>query len=242
MKKVIGMMLGAMLALSPVPYLLTPAFATGGTLSLSPATGTFNKGCNFTLTINLDTGGAQTDGTDAIVFYDPTRFTAQKINSGTIYSDYPGNNIDPATGRITISGLSSISSAFAGTGTLATVDFKVVEDAPPGTSQIKFDFDPTDKAKTTDSNVVERGTVADILNQVVDGNYTIGTGVCTGATKTSTGTEVNTKKPVGGVEEKPTVVETKESLPVGADFRTTLIIGTAGSLLVILGILGLALL
>lgn len=229
------------LILSTFYFLPTTVFAAGATLSLSPSTGTFNKGCTFSLSVNLDTGNAQTDGTDAIIFYDPTRFRAQAVRSGTIYSDYPGNNIDVATGKITISGLSSVSSAFSGAGTLATIDFIVVADAPVGTSQVKFDFNAADKTKTTDSNVVERGTVADILNQVVDGNYTIGSGTCGVVNITGSGGVggdiVVTKTPVGGT------VPTKEPvLPQSGDFSSTMVIAFVGSALTVLGILGLALL
>ncbi|MBU3957414.1 hypothetical protein KKI19_04045 [Patescibacteria group bacterium] len=205
-------------------------------MSLSPSTGIFNKGCSFSIDINLDTGGAQTDGTDAILFYDPTRFNATLIRSGTIYSDYPGNSIDPQNGKITISGLASVSSAFAGSGVLATIDFIAQETAPEGVAQIKFDFDPNDKAKTTDSNVVERGTVADILTQITDGSYTIGAGSCV-----ATGSAVPRGSTGDGVV-VPTKVPPTKPLPQSADFQTTLMVGFVGSLMAILGIIGLALL
>lgn len=216
-------------------------YAQQATLALSPSTGTFNKGCTFSLKIDLNTGGAQTDGTDAIVLYDPSRFTANSITSGTIYPDYPGNNIDAQAGKITVSGLASVATPFSGQGTLATVNFTVTATAPAGSSQIRFDFDPNDKAKTTDSNVVERGTVVDILNSVTDGTYTIGSGAC-GTTGTpapgvyytpgtgSTGTPSATFQPY------PT------PLPNTGTAEVTFILAVAGSILTILGILGLALL
>lgn len=217
------------------PLFLLPStiYAVGATLSLSPATGTFNRGCAFSLEMKLDTGGAQTDGTDAILFYDSTRFTATAVKSGTIYSDYPGNNIDSQQGKITVSGLASATSAFSGSGTLATIDFTVLENAPTGISQMKFDFDANDKAKTTDSNVVEKGTVADILSAVGNGSFTIGTGIC------GTVTPTIGVKPIGGTEPLPTKTPV---LPQSGSFETTMILASVGSLLVILGILGLALL
>lgn len=212
------------------------AMAAGATLSLSPPTGTFNQGCSFSVDILLDTGGVQTDGTDAILFYDPTRFGASKIRSGTIYSDYPGNSIDAQNGKITVSGLSSVASAFSGQGILASIDFTVASAAPASATQIKFDFDPNDKAKTTDSNVVERGTVADILNQVSNGNYTIGTGSCL-ATGSATPAPIYQGSP--GDQTPP--AEPKP-LPQSADFNSTVILVSTGAILIILGILGLALL
>src|SRR3990167_1954516 len=230
--------------------LVSLAAVLAASLSLSPASGTFNKGCNFSLQIVLDTGSAQTDGTDAIVTYDQSKFSATSISSGSIYPDYPGNNIDDTTGKLTVSGLASVSSPFTGKGTLATVNFTVKENAGPGVSQMKFDFNANDKTNTTDSNVVERGTVADVLSSVVNGNYTVGaTGACANATPTP--------RPRGAGPGEPatpsaTLAPTLDCLVnqiivngvcqnLGAA-ELTYTVAIVGSILTILGILGLALL
>ncbi len=216
-------------------------FAQTATLSLEPSTGTFNRGCNFSLNVVLDTGGTQTDGTDAILIYDPSRFNATSITNGTVYPDYPGNNIDVQNGRITISGLASVNTPFSSKGTLATVNFTVQSNAPAGVAQVKFDFLPTDKAKTTDSNVVERGTLVDTLNSVVDGNYTIGTGAC-GQTAAPP-----TTRPGGGPiistpsSTMPLPTKTPYLPPAGSE-QLTFTLAIFGGALTILGILGLALL
>lgn len=211
------------------------SLAAGATLSLSPETGTFNTGCNFSLAVNVDTGGYETDGTDAILTYDTTRFMANKINNGSIYQDYPGNNIDAQNGKITISGLSSVGSAYKGAGTLATINFTVAADAPAGASQIKFDFDPTNKAKTTDSNVVERGTMAETLNQVVDGNYVVGTGSCARGGPTPLSTPSATiYKPPPVITNKPPCTDP----PCGAVDNTILLI-LSGTVLTMFGAVGL---
>lgn len=223
-----------------INFILSPGlvFAQAATLSLSPASGTFNKSCNFSLNIVLNTGSAQTDGTDAILIYDSSRFSAKTITSGTIYPDYPGNNIDEQNGRITVSGLASVSSSFSGTGTLATINFQVLDNAPSGVSQIKFDFDPADKAKTTDSNVVERGTVADILNSVTNGNYTVGSGTaCAGGGTTGGGGTKGGQGASGSGTLQPTPVPT---LPPAGNTELTYTLAIVGSVLTILGILGLA--
>lgn len=215
--------------------------AAGATLSLSPASGTFNKNCNFSLQILVDTGGYETDGTDAIVTYDNTRFTANKINNGTVYQDYPGNNINAQNGKITVSGLSSAGSAYKGSGILATVDFTVVGTAPVGATQIKFDFDPTNKAKTTDSNVVERGTMAEVLNQVVDGNYVIGTGGCVGVGGTGVPIVAPSVVAPPTVVYQPVVTAAPTTPPLSrtADINTTMVILLAATSLTMLGIFGL---
>lgn len=218
--------------------LVLPSVALAATLSLSPPNGTFNKGCSFALEIKLDTVGAQTDGTDAIVLYDQGKLLATSISSGSIYSDYPGNNIDDTSGKITVSGLASVSSAFSGTGTLATINFTVRETSSTGATMIKFDFDANDKTKTTDSNVVQRGTVLDILNSVSSGNYTIGTGTC--------GSVVTTLPKTGQGAVAVSTPSAQEiplkTLPPAGSEQLTFTLTIVGSVLTILGILGLALL
>lgn len=216
--------------------------AAGATLTLSPASGTFNKGCGFTINVLLDTGGAATDGTDAIIFYDPTRFKANQIRSGTIYADYPRNLIDAQNGKITISGLASVSTAFTGAGTLGTIDFEVLSTAPEGATQMTFDFDASNPSKTTDSNVAERGTVADILSAVGNGSYLVGTGSCTAVSPTQTpgGSGMYTL-PVGSPV-TVTATPIPATLPQAGVLENTLMIVAIGSALTILGILGLVLL
>ncbi len=235
MKIILLSLKNLIIAIFALFFAAMPAYAAQASLSLSPATGTFNKGCSFTVTIKLDTGGAQTDGTDVILLYDAGKLstTTASIASGTIYPDYPGNNADQQNGKVTISGLASVTSAFVGQGTLATIAFTVNADAAEGPAKVRFDFDPSNKAKTTDSNVVERGTVTDILSSVVDGNYTIGsgTGCTTGGGKGGGGTPSaqpkNLDQAVGGKT---------------GSAQLTFTVAIVGSVLTILGILGLVLL
>lgn len=172
--------------------LMLPSSAMAATLSLSPTGGSYNRGCTFQVAVVLDASNEQTDGTDAILIYDTTKLTlsAQAVQTNTsIYPDY-SNSSDPSTGKISISGIASVSQAYSGKGNMATVSFQVKSDAAPGPMTIRFDFDSSNKDKTTDSNVVERGTVKELLTQVTDGNYTIGSGTgCTSSgTTTTTGT------------------------------------------------------
>lgn len=220
--------------------LALPGTALAATLSLSPSSGTFNKGCPVKLDIIVDTQGSQTDGTDAIIMYDTTRFSAQTITQGNIYPDFPGNNINETSGKVTISGLASVSTPFVGKGTLATINLTVKSEAPVGATKIQFDFDPNNKAKTTDSNIVERTTVADVLNGVTDGNYTIGTGAC-GSTVVP--------RPVGGTEpatptaQPKTIDQLVDKTGQGTGTpQLTFTLAIFGSVLTVLGILGLALL
>lgn len=221
-------------------FFIPVALAQQATLSLSPSTGTFNPGCNFTVDILLNTGGAPTDGTDAILTYDTSRLTTNStsIASGTIYPDYPGNNVDQQSGKITISGLASITSAFSGQGNLATVTFTVKPEAPMGEAPVNFDFDPNNKTNTTDANVVERGTVTDILNSVVNGAYVVGQGAgCSGS---------GVNQASGGIS-TPSAGYTQKNLDQYVGGKTgseqlTYTIAIVGSVLTVLGIMGFALL
>ncbi len=229
-----------------ITVILTPAvFAQTASLSLSPAAGTFNRSCPFSLGIKLNTGGAQTDGTDAILIYDSSRFSATSITPDTsTYPDFPGNNIDDINGKITISGLASVASAYSGSGTLATINFTVKDNAQTGVSQIKFDFDPADKAKTTDSNVVQRGTVSDILNSVVNGSYTVGSGTCASPSPgpiVPRGAPGATATP-SAQQATPTPTPVLQVLPPGGTFEVTATLGIVGATLTVLGILGLVIL
>lgn len=211
--------------------LVAPVSAFASTLTLSPASGVVNRGCDLTVSINLDTQGTQTDGTDAILLFDRNAFTAKTINSGAIYPDYPGNAVDNTNGKVVVSGLASVSAPFAGAGTLATVVFTANQTAPIGTSTIRFDFDPANLAKTTDSNVVERETIKDTLTSVSNGAYTIGTGACTQTTLTAT----NSGIPKGGFD-----TGTPKTLPEGALEGPALVFAVLGGLLVVVGAIGLA--
>lgn len=236
-----------------------PVVAQAATLSFNPPSGSLNKGCEVTIDINLDTQGVQTDGTDVIVLYTPAQLSTStsQITNGTIYPEYPGNSVDSAGGKISISGISSVSSPFTGTGTFAKIKFTVASTLAAGTPiNLKFDFDPNNKTKTTDTNVVERGTIADVLSAVTDGSYTVGTGTCTGAVASPSpsglGTGVNGQGQVlpgsngTGSDSaqyqvyKPTLNDVTGGSAGFLD--NTIAISAVGILLVILGVAGLAML
>lgn len=219
--------------ISLIILLAFPTTAGAATLTLSPASGVVNRGCNLSVRVELDTQGSVTDGTDAVLKFDSSRFSGASILNGTIYPDYPGNSVDSASGKINVSGLSAVAQGFNGRGTLATLNLTALSTAPAGATQITFDFDPNDKTKTTDSNVVERGTVADMLSQVINGSYTVGTGTaCIGQGAPGDATPAATLEPD----------LTKKVLPDAGLTETTLILTVVGGILTLLGILGLSLL
>lgn len=220
--------------------LATPSVVHGASLNLSPAGGVFNKSCNYAVDINLNTGGQNTDGTDAIIKFNPSQITVSSITPGSIYPDYPTANPDNTKGTISISGLSSVSTPYNGSGKFATLNLTINSNASAGsTAQLTFDFDPNNKSKTTDSNVVQTATVVDILDSVTNGVYTIGSSSCGGESTVVSGggtTTVSEGTPSGNLDQitgngvKPGIVS------------STLLLSIIGSILVILGVAGLALL
>lgn len=242
--------------------LIFPAGVFAATLSLDPSSGTFNKGCTYSVKANLDTKGAKVDGADVILVYDTSKLstsTSQINTTGAVFPEYPANSVSTpdgsGTGKITIYGFAALNQPFSGTGTVATINFTVPSTAQTGATSLKFDFDPADPTNTKDANVVENGTVAELLNGVTDGNYTIGSGSCSGASPSpsssssstgrggtsSSGSTINdssgsqttqTKSPPPQTKKAPVLNETALSMP-------TVILATVGGILVAVGALGL---
>lgn len=228
--------------------------AQSASLSMDPNTGTFNRGCPVALNVNIDTGGADTDGVDAYILYDTSRLTALSVTKGTAYSEIPGSSIDASAGKVTLSGIADFSKPFKGKGTIATISFNVKENAPTGLTQVNFDFSP---GNTSDSNVAQTTSATDILGSVVNGSYTIGTSPCSAnspdATKTGVGTGVGVVgrgQPFGSTPSgqaadqsflKPQPPVQKQLPPAGSE-KLTFMLAIIGTTLTILGIMGLSIL
>lgn len=152
-----------------------PLFALAATLTLSPATGTFAPSDIFSVSILLDTEGATTSGVDIrYLNFDPVLFEVQdddtsvsgvQITPGSLMALTQVNAVNSATGRIEFSQVPSGGGTFTGSGTLATVRFRVVT---TGTAAVNFDFTV---GSTTDTNVASTGV--DILSAVTNGSYTL---------------------------------------------------------------------
>lgn len=216
------------------------------TLSLSPATGTFNKNCNFTIDILLDTQGVGTDGSDARLNFDSSRFTMTAIDvANRVYTEYPGSGIDPLNPNlILVSGLAPFGRPYSGSGKLASISFTVKETAQTGATQMTFDFNANDKNDTKDSNVVQTGTSTETLTSVNNGSYTVGTGACAGASPAPARGAIGSPTeatPSGEIPFKEFPPEQK-ILPEGGATELTATVAIVGSILTILGILGLVLL
>lgn len=109
--------------------------------------------------IVLDTDGALVDGVDVIISFDPVLLKAEPVKVGTLFNDYPQNDLED--GKITLSGISD-STGYLGKGILGTIVFKAVK---PGSASVKIEYRPDD---TIESNVILSGAAKDILGKVED--------------------------------------------------------------------------
>ena len=149
----------------PAPAISTSNQSTGASLTLSTKS-TVKVSEEFIVGITLDTGGKMTDGTDVIITFDrdllevvPVSLgTRMAVVPGTLYKDYPINTFEG--NQITFSGLSGIDTGFRGKGVMGTVTFKALK---AGQANINIEYR---KGSTTDSNVTESLSAADVLIKV----------------------------------------------------------------------------
>src|SRR3989344_211034 len=163
--------------------------AAAATLALSPNSSSVANGQTFDVAIILNTGGANTSGTDISLRFDKDKLNIVDIRNGTIYDQYIGKNINNTTGIATISGLSSSTDAlFTGTCTFATITFRAVG---AGTAAVTFNHTPGNK---NDTNVANFDTQEEALASVTNGSYIVagsGSSSTTSNTGTSTTTSTN---------------------------------------------------
>lgn len=142
-----------------------PKPISGASITLLASKKDYSVGEIAPVSVSLFTGGRPTDGTDLVVKFDTSLLeaTSGSVIRGRIYPEYPLVDVNPATGIITVSGITSIrQSNFNGQGIFATINFRVVK---PGRTTVSVDFE---KGKTADSNVVETSSASDILEKVTN--------------------------------------------------------------------------
>jgi len=151
------------------------ATASAATLTLSPSSKNVNVGDTLTVSVLLDTAGAAIDGVDIQTLnYNPYFLQLQdadgsasgvQISAGTLMANTLANSADTTNGKISFSQVTNGGTTYTGSGTLATMTFKVIT---AGTAKLTFDFAP---GATTDSNVASQGN--DILSSVTNAQFTI---------------------------------------------------------------------
>lgn len=153
-----------------------PSLVSAASLSVSPTSQAVKTGETFKVTIRLDTQGASIDGVDIrYLNFNPAMLQVVDANAssngvqiaaGNLMTSTLLNNVDNASGKISLSQVVTVGSKYKGAGTLATVTFKAVGS---GTASLTFNHTPQ---TTTDSNVAtDNGK--DVLTTVINGSYVI---------------------------------------------------------------------
>lgn len=153
----------------PIPRPVSSEVEGGAVLSLSPDSGQITAGETVFVKINLDTGGQATDGTRAVLRFDPSLLQVEDVNYEiAVYANYPVKKIDNETGRVVVSGIINPNEdPFQGQGVLATLKVKGLK---AGWAALSFDFTP---GETTDSNVALTKSGEDLLVKTAGAVYTV---------------------------------------------------------------------
>lgn len=180
-------------------------------LSFDPASKTVALNETFSVNVVLNTGGAETNGVDAIIRYDGNKLEFVSAAMGSLYESILTPNPTPSTpGSLTLG--AATTQTYNGTGTFAAITFKAIAE---GTANVYFDFTAD---STTDSNVAYQGE--DLLGSISNASYTI----------TPTGSSTNGNGTNGGVGG-----DTPVSIPESGTVENTIILLAGGIALLLLG-------
>ncbi len=175
-------------------YLLVPSPAwAAASLSFSPASKTVGLNETFSVNVILNTGGSETDATDAIINYDNYKLEVVSATLGSLYANKLSEDTSTA-GKVIFRATSTSDQSYNGTGTFATISFRTIAE---GTANVYFQFT---SGSTTDCNVAYQGS--DLLGSVSNASYTVSSSSTTSspapASSTTTGTGGTTSAPVSG--------------------------------------------
>ena len=180
--------------------------AADANLYLSPSSATVAKDCYPTLSVMLDTGGQETTGVDAIIYYTKSKVSVDSITEGDLYGNYPAHEDVSDQGKIVIQAVTEADETFKTTAgsaqTFATIKFKSIA---YGTANISFKY--LGKGDTTDSNVSSVGG-ADIIGTIGDASVIVEDGAsCPGVNNNNGDDSSSTSNPTA----TPTIYQTPVS-------------------------------
>lgn len=145
----------------------TPTYAAK--LGLYPTSSALKKGCNYNVDVVINTEGVNSRGADAFLSYDSNKIEVLSISPGWVFKSYPGKVF--GNGNIKITAFSQ-NGFYNGSGTLARIAFRSINDATSGGFQFKYS-----PGSTVDSNVADENS-NDMLNGVWGADYTFEDGPC----------------------------------------------------------------
>lgn len=202
--------------------------ASAAILVLDPSTKSSPLGDNFEIKLDINTEGEQTTSADAVLIYDSNVLEVVNIQEGDGVNDpfYPDVFKNITNDEIYIgAAVRDPTEVREGQGTIALITFRGKTETA---TDVKFDCTP---GKTSDSNISKNDKNAtDIIecDRVVNGRYTIGTGI--GAPATATPAPYASPTPIRFY---PTATPT---IPVAGSTETTVGVLAVGAVLTLLGI------
>lgn len=138
-------------------------------MSLTPQTGSYTVGEEFTVTVNLDSAGEQVVSADARLSFDPSLLQARSVIGSLDGFSYV-ESIDNTNGVVTLSAILSdiFSDGMVVNGEFAVVTFTT---QAAGTAAVDLVYDPQDQRQ--DSSVATLNGDGDQLTGVSGASYTL---------------------------------------------------------------------
>jgi len=144
------------------------------TISISPTSGFTGVGEEFWLEVKLNTDGAESLSTRAVIIFDPVFLELKNVEAGSIYCDHPTSTSEYGSsnevGYVVVTGTCSDPISTSGEEILATLYFEAIEQ---GDTQVGFRYNGNDEP----GNTVIYGRSSpptNILNDdPIDGSYKI---------------------------------------------------------------------
>jgi hypothetical protein len=131
----------------------------------------YKVGNTFPVSIRVGTGGHTINGVDVVLKYDPKVIQAndKTFAPKNVFALFPAVEVDNNAGIVRISGIADVNQpGFNSVGTLGKIDFTA---KALGKTSIQIESQP---GVTTESNVIESGTSADILGKTSGLEITVG--------------------------------------------------------------------
>lgn len=145
------------------------------TLTISPQTGSYNAGDNFTVSVYLNTNGQNANAVAAFIYYDKTHFQVVSLGvTDSIFTIEFENIINSTNGLIKISRSKPTPGVNTTSGLIAKINFQALSNVSPAGDNLTFDFV---SGSPLHSNVfLDDGLGTPILSGVYNARYTVGTG------------------------------------------------------------------
>jgi len=217
-----------------------PILAVDPHLFLSPASGSYSG--KFDVEIRVNTGGQAVGGVDILLEFPKNLLKIEKVTKGNAFPEV-FSSIKNDEGKLRINAyfpFTQAGSSYNGTnGLIATVNFNPLAS---GTAAVNFLCTP---GSTTDSNIVEKISITDIIvcSSNINGSYSLspsaGSENPAEQTPTPTSTSTPTSAPTPTSSSSPAVSTPTPPVPVTGSITQTLSFLGLGFLILLTG-LGLA--